>query len=91
MKIDVGRRTEAAIRESEPKNVYYTTEFKGHCPVGTAAVIVARDRGHALRLLRAALADANLLTDKNARLTKEIFRKVDPRKTGATILQDGDY
>ena len=65
--------------------VFTCTSFGGHYPVGTAAVIVARDRGHARRLLRKALKECGLEEDN------EIFVEVDVETAGAIVLRDGEY
>ena len=69
--------------------VFTHTGFRGYYPVGTSAVIVARDRGHAKRLLLAALPDE--LKAENQDLDISLFEEVDTSKPNAVILQDGDY
>lgn len=68
-------------------NIYTCTGFQGHYPVGTAAVVVAQDRGHARRLLNRELAAQNLpeITD-----LKQI-QLVDSTVAKATILLNGEY
>jgi hypothetical protein len=68
-------------------NVYYTTGFEGHNPVGTAAMVVARDRGHARRLLDVELKSRGLEgTEPDAK-----FVKIDVGVTQAIVLNDGEY
>lgn len=68
-------------------NTYMITGFEGLWPVGTAAVVVARDRGHAKRLLNATLASRGL---KLVEDTKE-FKLLDTSQEGAYVLLDGEY
>jgi len=52
--------------------------------VGTAAVVVARDRGHARKLLIEAGA-------KDEELELSDFLELDLETEGALVLQNGDY
>lgn len=67
--------------------VFTVTGFEGHWPVGTCAVIVARDRGHARRLLNAKLKTHGLEPVED---TTE-FKLLDTSVTHAEILADGNY
>jgi len=68
-------------------NVYYITGFEGHNPVGTAAVVVANDRGHARRLLDAELKGRGLNPlERDAK-----FVKIEGAVTQAIVLNDGQY
>ena len=74
---------------------YVCTNFKGHWPVGTAAVMVANDRGHALRLLTAELDKHGLepvKADAEGPLTlDDIEGPLNLAAPGARILLDGNY
>lgn len=67
--------------------VFTCTTFTGHYPVGTSAVIVARDENHARDLLNYQLEQEHLdqldLTDEILELETDI--------EGAIILQNGNY
>lgn len=67
--------------------VWISSDFEGHYPVGTAAVIVAKNEKEAKRLLIEAAAPGGLV------LNAEDFdvEEVDLTKPGATILCDGNY
>lgn len=68
--------------------VFYCNDFTGHWPVGTAAVIVAKDAGEAETLLRLAL-EADGLAERN---TGEI--RINELKTEAPsviLLCNGVY
>lgn len=68
-------------------NVYTCTDFSGHWPVGTAAVIVAPDIKAARAKLHEALK-ANGLVQDVATCT---LRKLDTTQADCIILNDGDY
>ncbi len=68
-------------------NIYTCTNFKGHYPVGTAAVVVAENKGEAERLLRDMLHQEDLGYDK----TPYVMELVDPNVNGAIVLLNGDY
>ena len=74
--------------------VYYTDDFEGHWPVGTSAVVVARDRTHATKILKKELEN-NALGKLEVRYGdkqgKPIFFEVDLNKPNAVIINDGDY
>ncbi len=65
--------------------VFVSTDFKGHYPVGTAAIIVAKDKRSARNLLKAALEEDGLPTDDFS------LREIDVTQPRAEILNDGDY
>ena len=67
--------------------VFYSNDFRGHYPVGTSAVIVARDKDEAFVLLTSRLIGMGLGTDNDNFTVHEVQTDV----TGVTILQDGDY
>jgi hypothetical protein len=67
--------------------LFTCNNFKGHWPVGSAAVIVAKNHKEATRLLREELEKRKLPQD-NHRYTIE---EVNPNKTQVLILHDGNY
>lgn len=67
------------------RNVYVSTDFEGHWPVGTAAVVVAATEHSARVFLRDAIIAAGL-PDKPFTL-----RQIDTTQSHAVILRDGDY
>ncbi|KKM63851.1 hypothetical protein LCGC14_1507310 [marine sediment metagenome] len=70
--------------------IYYTTDFVGHTPIGTSAVIVAQNKGHARRLLAKELENYELKLE--GFLDCQInFEEIDPTKAQAIVLSDGDY
>ena len=76
--------------------VYTSTSFKGHNPVGTAAVIVAPDKSTALKLFVESLEAEGLYTNKpfnrvNAHLTEEHLTEIDLGEAQAIILANGNY
>lgn len=68
--------------------LYACTNFKGHYPVGTAAIVVARGPNAAIAQLRGVLAAANLSQDEDWKPELKEFKIDQP---GAYILRDGDY
>ncbi len=74
--------------------VYTCKELLGRWPVGTAAVVVANDRGHAKSLLEAKAKEHGLLgtTDlKGTPLKLDDFIEVNITSANAVLLLDGDY
>lgn len=67
-------------------NVYTTRDFVGHNPIGQVAMVVARDRGHAARLLRKKLEESGLTLLEGA-----VFKKVHTDVAEAHVLHDGQY
>lgn len=67
--------------------VYTIIGFTGHWPVGTSAVVVARDAKHAAGVLEDALERCGL----PQKIRAQDFRLVETEVAGALILQDGDY
>jgi hypothetical protein len=67
--------------------VWINTDFQGHWPVGTSAVIVAESKKQAAELLEAELARVGLSQKVDPQSMVEICLTV----PGALILQDGDY
>jgi hypothetical protein len=68
-------------------NVYACTGFNGFYPVGTAAIIMARGRKEAAKLLSAELIKIGLDGD----VTEEEMCLIDTEHLGVYILLDGDY
>lgn len=68
--------------------VYVTTGFRGHYPVGTAAVVVAENEEQALLMLNVELRDYGL---GPTTLEDAAFHKVDTRTAKALVLNDGNY
>lgn len=68
--------------------VYTCNSFTGHYPVGTAAVIVATDKYHALDILQEQLIELNLPQDN---LTINDIKSVSLDKEQVIILCDGNY
>ena len=64
--------------------VYYTTDFEGKWPVGTAAVVSARDEVMAREMLTKEMAKAGLTSPQSFTLMKLKQRE-------AVILADGNY
>lgn len=67
--------------------IYTCNEFKGHYPVGTAAVIVASNKSHAARLLEGALRARGL--DQSVEPTYMVELLTDA--PNVVILCDGNY
>ena len=66
--------------------VFYSNDFRGHWPVGTSAVIVARDLDEAHVLLTNKLIGIGLGTNQNFTV-----QELKTDSTNVVILQDGDY
>jgi hypothetical protein len=64
--------------------LFYSSDFTGHWPVGTAAVVVANDEEEAAALLSSRLLEHGLSFD--GRLTE-----IDATKPMALVLLDGNY
>lgn len=71
-------------------NIYITTKFKGHWPVGSSAVIIAKDEDEAIGHLKSALTPKGL-GDQDWAEVKESLTTISPKKARAYILTDGDY
>jgi len=65
--------------------VYYSTDFKGFWPVGTAAIVIAEDEAQAKSLLELQIKDAGLPPSKFT------VKELETSETKAIILRDGDY
>ena len=70
--------------------VYYIKGFKGHYPVGTAAVVVANDRVEAVNLLVIEARKHGLTLDLKD-LNPTDFVQLDTVMPHCVILNDGDY
>lgn len=68
--------------------VFFARGFEGHYPVGTSAVIVARNKDEAHVLLNSQLIGMGLPQKKESNYELE---EVATDRTGVIILQDGDY
>lgn len=68
-------------------NVYTTDKFKGHYPIGTAAVAVAPSVKQAVKLLNKALAEEGL-TDP---VGVKDMKKVNTHIVSVDILCNGNY
>lgn len=65
----------------------YKVEFEGYWPVGAYAIVVAKDRGQAKRLLNPELAKRKLP------LVEDIddFKPINTDVAHAEIISDGNY
>ena len=66
--------------------LYTCTNFEGHYPVGTAAVVVATDKAHAFELLAAELARLGLKQSHPLQ-----FNERDMSVGAVFVLNDGNY
>jgi len=67
--------------------IYTHTDFKGHNPVGTSAVVVAPNRKKAAKLLKAALKEHGLEQE----VDESKFQVLSKGKERAVVLNNGDY
>lgn len=67
--------------------VWYSTGFIGHYPLGTAAVVVARNETEASTLLNETLVLLGLRPTSEP----EHFVKLQTGKPQAVVLRDGNY
>lgn len=67
--------------------IYTCTKFKGHWPVGVAAVVVAKTRSMACYLLEQELEKAGLKQS----LSMDDMKPLSKAVQSAVILNDGDY
>lgn len=67
-------------------NVYYSKDFEGHYPVGAAALVVAKNKGAARKLLDQQLDSEGLKQSKPYTL-----HKVSVSVPRVIMLLDGDY
>lgn len=67
--------------------IFINTDFRGHWPVGTAAVVTAESSERAAELLEIALAARGLVQPVKA----EDMRLYGPTQESVEILLDGDY
>lgn len=70
--------------------LYYCSSFSGLYPTNQHAVIIARHRGHALKLLVEKLKEENLFFGKNEHLTMDDIKALD-FVPGVVVFNDGDY
>jgi len=71
----------------EAMSVFDTNDFRGHWPVGTAAVIVARNLDEAYVLVSKQLCEMGLATTNEDFSVKELPTD----RAHVVVLQDGDY
>lgn len=74
----------------EPLIAFAVTGFKGHYPVGTAAIVWAEDREQCKRVLRAKLLEQRLGGDSPDEWTISPLTPC-PSEPRAAILLDGNY
>ena len=74
-------------RKSIPMNVYTHNGFTGRWPVPTAAVVVAKDKRHAVRLLQSKLKTQDL----EQKISAKDFTLVSADTADVIILSGGDY
>jgi hypothetical protein len=67
--------------------VWLNTDFQGHWPVGTSAVIVADNKQQAAELLEKELERIGLSQKVDWQTMKELCTT----SPGALVLQNGDY
>jgi hypothetical protein len=67
--------------------VFKITGFDGHWPVGTAAVVVAKDTYQAAKILQASLEESGLKRD----ISEESLIEIDTGLMSVHILCDGNY
>lgn len=66
--------------------VYTCTDFKGHYPVGSAAVVVARNGVEAEKQLREVLREEGLGDDESLTMVR-----LNVSKKNVVVLCNGDY
>ena len=67
--------------------LFRLTEFTGHYPVGTAAVVIANDEDQACRMLEDILLENGLRQE----IKPEMLKRVSMGATRAILLCDGNY
>ena len=68
--------------------IFTCNDFKGHYPVGSAAVIVANNKTDAFIMLLERLLEYGLIQDE---VNPPTLTEIDPLERGVTILDDGNY
>jgi hypothetical protein len=68
--------------------IYVCTNFTGHWPVGSAALVIAEDSEEAERMLRDVLAEE---IPQRTQPPKLWMDEVKPDSKGVTLLNDGNY
>lgn len=71
--------------------VFYTTEFSGHWPVGTAAVVVAENAEQAYLMLKEELKNHSIGLAGQDDFDASSFSELNTRYATAVVLNDGDY
>jgi len=72
-------------------NVYTCNEFRGHYPVGVAAVVVAADHEHAATLLEQLLIDDGLRQTVHRSKLRWLCEAQEGTPPNALMLTNGDY
>lgn len=67
--------------------IFTCTQFRGHWPVGVAAVVVAPSIEDAIGMLAGALSEKGLQQDLDAAQ----FSEIDTSVPQALVLNDGNY
>lgn len=75
------------MNETKPLGVYVCNQFRGHYPVGTAAVVVAESQEHAAQLLNEQLVTQGL----TASADENMMALVVQTSPQVVILCDGNY
>ncbi len=70
--------------------IFYSTDFEGHWPVGTSAIIVAKDE-EAARVLLEAEAKGRGLTGRQSDGSPATLHELSSRGEKVIILTDGNY
>lgn len=70
--------------------LFYSKDFKGHWPVGVAAIVVACDEEAARSLLEVKLKELGL-TGRQSNGDPVALREVDLKTEQAIVLLDGNY
>ena len=73
--------------EDSKMKVYLCNDFSGHYPVGSAAVICAKDKDESIKILEAELYSIGL----TQKITPDMLNVFNTLRAGCEILVDGDY
>ncbi len=68
-------------------NIYTSTDFRGHWPVGVAAIIVAKDKRQGVRLLEADLKKRGL----EQKVSAKDLVLISTDLPQVLVLNDGEY
>lgn len=72
-------------------NIYTCTTFKGHWPVGTAAVVIASDEAQGAALLAQELVRVGLPQVVSESALKRLCGAANGTRAGVLVLNDGEY